>query len=95
MVRRDRRSPCPSIDTTDADSPSQDGQYSQRDVDHLEIFGSSATLNLFWVRAHVVDDLSLKVGHLEVPAFAHDIILHSTELVELESTMTRLNIVNS
>ena len=66
-------------------------QYSQRDVDHLEIFGSSATLNLLWVRAHVVNDLTLEVGQLEVPAFAHDIILHSAKLVELEGTMTRLN----
>lgn len=70
-------------------------QHSQRDVNHLQIFGSSAALNLLGVRAHIIDDLTLEVGHLEVPSFAHDVVLHSAELVELKGTMTRLDIENS
>ena len=54
-------------------------------------FGSSTTLDLLWVRAHVVDNLTLEVRNLKVPSFTHDVVLHSAELVELESTMTGLN----
>ena len=54
-------------------------------------FGSSAALNLLGVRANIIDDLTLEVGYLEVPSFAHDVVLHSAELVELEGTMTRLD----
>jgi len=46
------------------------------------------------VRAHVVDNLTLEVRNLKVPSFTHDVVLHSAELVELESTMTGLNIEN-
>ena len=54
-------------------------------------FGASATLDLLGVRAHVIDNLALEVWQLEVPSFTHDVILHSTELIELESAMTRFD----
>ena len=54
-------------------------------------FRSSATLDLLGVRAYVVDDLTLEVGHLEVPSFTHDIVLNTAELVELEGTVTRFD----
>ena len=43
------------------------------------------------MRAYVVDDLTLEVGHLEVPSFTHDIVLNTAELVELEGTVTRFD----
>ena len=43
------------------------------------------------MRSDVIDDGPLEVGQLHVPSFTHDVILHSRDFVELESTVTRLN----
>jgi len=57
----------------------------------LLTFGPSDTLNLLRVSTDVIDNLALEVRNLKVPSFAHDLVLHSAELVEFECTVTRLD----
>ena len=58
-------------------------------------FGSSDTLDLFGVRADVIDYGTLEVGQFEIPTFLHDIVVfHSLDFVKKEGTMTRLNVVD-
>jgi hypothetical protein len=73
-------------------SKAKEGELKTRaTIENGLTFGASDALDLLGVGADIVDDGALEVRDLEVPAFAHDVLLYARELVELEGAMTRLH----
>jgi len=69
-------------------------QDSQVQVDGLQIFRASGTLDGLWMGPYIIDNWSFKDWKLHVPTFPVNCILHSCEGVKLHGTVSWLDIVD-
>lgn len=69
-------------------------QHTQCQADHLQILTSSCRGDVARLRANVVDNSSLQPRNQEVCALVDDLLLHTRQTIEDDSSSSPANIVN-
>ena len=63
-------------------------QYSERNVDHLEILGSRRTRDLPRSGSDVVNGRILEPRHAEMQTLGHDVVLDASDTVKHDGAVT-------